>query len=313
MSDKFLWVEKYAPKTVEDCILPGVVKDVFNGFLKQGEIPNMLLCGTGGIGKTCVAKALCSELGVSYITINGSDEGRFLDTVRGKIRDFATTRSLTNKGKHKVIIIDEADNTTEDVQLALRAAIEEFQDACRFIMTCNYVDKIREPLHSRCTVIDFNVAGSRNELLGQIAKRLSVILDENNVEYDRRVLAKLVVKYDPDLRRLIHELQRHSASGKINTDILVTIPDSSVQSLMTALKEKKYTVCQRWVCDNLNNDPTTIFRMLYDELRNHLEHPSVPEATLIIGNWSRDIKEVPDVEISIMCCLTEIMMSCRFK
>ena len=314
MSKEFLWVEKYRPNIVEDCILPASIKEVFQGFVNQGELPNLLLSGTAGVGKTTIAKALCEEIGASYIVINGSDEGRFLDTVRNRVRQFATTVSLTSGGAHKVVIIDEADNTTSDVQLSLRTAVEEFHSNCRFIFTCNFPNKIIEPLHSRCTVVDFKINTEQAVALqGQFFARLKEILEEQGVEYQDKVLAKVVKRYYPDWRRLINECQRFAASGSIDSAILADVADINLDALVRSLKNKEFTIVRKWVVDNINNDPTTVMRKLYDVLYDNLKGASVPEAVLIIAKYSRDIHIVPDQEINLLACLTEIMMSCEFK
>ena len=311
---KFLWVEQYRPTKIADCILPENIKKSFHGFVEQGEIPNLLLAGTAGIGKTTVAKALCDEIGASYIVINGSDEGRFLDTVRNRVRQFATTVSLTAGGAHKVVIIDEADNTTNDVQLSLRTAVEEFHNNCRFIFTCNFPNKIIEPLHSRCTVVDFKInSDSAVQLQGQFFVRLKEILDEQEVKYEDKVLAKVVKRFYPDWRRLINECQRYAASGAINTAILADVADVNIDNLVASLKNREFTIVRKWVVDNINNDPATVMRKLYDVLYDKLKSASIPEAVLIIAKYSRDIHIVPDQEINLLACLTEIMMSCEFK
>ena len=311
---KFLWVEQYRPSKVADCILPENIKKSFHGFVEQGEIPNLLLAGSAGVGKTTVAKALCDEIGASYIVINGSDEGRFLDTVRNRVRQFATTVSLTSGGAHKVVIIDEADNTTTDVQLSLRTAVEEFHSNCRFIFTCNFPNKIIEPLHSRCTVVDFKINTDQAVALqGQFFARLREILEEQGVEYQDKVLAKVVKRYYPDWRRLINECQRFAASGSIDSAILADVADINLDALVRSLKNKEFTIVRKWVVDNINNDPTSVMRKLYDVLYDNLKGASVPEAVLIIAKYSRDIHIVPDQEINLLACLTEIMMSCEFK
>ena len=311
---KFLWVEQYRPQKIDDCILPENIKKSFRGFVNQGEIPNLLLTGTAGIGKTTVAKALCEEIGASYIVVNGSDEGRFLDTVRNRVRQFATTVSLTSGGAHKVVIIDEADNTTNDVQLSLRAAVEEFHNNCRFIFTCNFPNKIIEPLHSRCTVMDFKINTEQvMELQGAFFVRLKEILDEQEVQYQDKVLVKIIQRYYPDWRRLINECQRFAASGAIDSAILADVADISINSLVTSLKNKEFLIVRKWVVDNINNDPTTVMRKLYDSFFEAMKGSSIPEAVLIIGKYSRDIEKVPDQEINLLACLTEIMMSCEFK
>jgi len=314
MSKDFLWVEKYRPQIVEDCILPDSIKDVFKGFVAQQEIPNLLLSGTAGVGKTTIAKALCQEIGASYIVINGSDEGRFLDTVRNRVRQFATTISLTSGASHKVVIIDEADNTTNDVQLSLRTAVEEFHSNCRFIFTCNFINKIIEPLHSRCTVVDFRIKHEQaTQLQGEFFTRLKSILTHECVEYEDKVLAKLVKRYYPDWRRLINECQRYAATGSISSAILVDVADVNLDTLLTSLKKKEFTTVKNWVVQHLDNDPSMMMRKVYDSLYDVLKPASIPEAVLIIAKYMRDITVVPDQEVNLLACLTEIMMSCEFK
>ena len=314
MSKEFLWVEKYRPNKVKDCILPDSIKEVFQGFVNQGELPNLLLSGTAGVGKTTIAKALCEEIGASYIVINGSDEGRFLDTVRNRVRQFATTISLTSGASHKVVIIDEADNTTNDVQLSLRTAVEEFHGNCRFIFTCNFINKIIEPLHSRCTVVDFRIKPEQaTTLQGQFFTRLISILKSENVTYEDRVLAKLVKRYYPDWRRLINECQRYAATGSISSAILVDVADVNLDTLLSSLKKKEFTNVKNWVVQNMDNDPSMVMRNIYDSIYNVLKPPSIPEAVLIMAKYMRDITLVPDQEINLLACLTEIMMSCEFK
>ena len=233
MRDEFLWVEKYRPKKIEECILPDNIKKTFLDFLDKGEVPNLLLSGPAGCGKTTVAKALCNELGVDFYVINGSDEGRFLDTVRNNAKNFASTVSLQATGKHKVIIIDEADNTTNDVQLLLRAFTEEFSGNCRFIFTCNYKNKIIDPLHSRCAVVDFSTnSKNKPQLAALFFKRIQQILDTEGVEYDNKVLVELINKHFPDWRRVLNECQRYSSSGKIDSGILATFSDVKVNDLV---------------------------------------------------------------------------------
>jgi DNA polymerase III delta prime subunit len=314
MSKDFLWVEKYRPAIVEDCILPDGIKEVFKGFVAQEEIPNLLLTGTAGVGKTTIAKALCQEIGASYIVINGSDEGRFLDTVRNRVRQFATTISLTSGASHKVVIIDEADNTTNDVQLSLRTAVEEFHGNCRFIFTCNFINKIIEPLHSRCTVVDFRIKPEQaTQLQGEFFTRLKTILTHECVEYEDKVLAKLVKRYYPDWRRLINECQRYAATGSISSAILVDVADVNLDALLTSLKKKEFTTVKNWVVQHLDNDPSMMMRKVYDSLYDVLKPASIPEAVLIIAKYMRDITIVPDQEVNMLACLTELMMSCEFR
>ena len=310
----FLWVEKYRPQKVEDCILPTEVKNTFNSFIEQGEIPNLLLSGTAGVGKTTIAKALCNQLGADFYVINGSDEGRFLDTVRNQAKTFASTVSLTSTSRHKVLIIDEADNTTPDVQLLLRASIEEFQKNCRFIFTCNFKNKIIEPLHSRTTVIDFNVRGKTKQTLAALFfERCRDILTREEVRYNDKVVATVVQKYFPDFRRTLNELQRYSSTGSIDTGILAALGDAKIDSLTEYLKNKKFNDVKKWVTQNLDSDPTAIMRKLYDSLSTIMEGPSVAAAVLIIAEYQYKSAFVVDQEINLLACLTQIMLECDFK
>jgi len=311
----FLWVEKYRPRKIEDCILPDSNKKTFLEFLNKKEIPNLLLAGPAGCGKTTVAKALCEELGVDYYVINGSDEGRFLDTVRNQAKNFASTVSLSaTDAKHKVIIIDEADNTTHDVQLLLRANIEAFYNNCRFIFTCNYKNKIIEPLHSRCAVVEFGIKGKEKAALaGLFFKRLQDILDAESVGFDQRVLAELINKHFPDWRRVLNECQRYSAGGKIDSAILAEFSDVNTNDLIRNLKEKNFPEVRKWVVNNLDNDPGVLLRRVYDALYSALEGPSIAAAVLIIAKYQYQIAFVADQEINLLAALTEIMVECNFK
>jgi DNA polymerase III delta prime subunit len=314
MSSEFLLTEKYRPQVIEDCILPDETKKTFKEFVEKGEIPNLLLAGPPGIGKTTIAKALCNELGADYYVINGSDEGRFLDTVRNQAKNFASTVSLTGSSKHKVIIIDEADNTGNDVQLLLRANIEAFYNNCRFIFTCNYKNKIIEPLHSRCAVIDFTIKGKqRVQLAGSFFQRLQSILDAEKIEYDEKVVAELVSKHFPDFRRVLNECQRYSTGGKIDSGILASFSDISVNELIKHLKEKNFTEVRKWVVTNLDNDSSLILRRVYDTLYDSLVPGSIPAAVLIIAKYQYQIAFVADQEINLLAALTEIMCECEFK
>ena len=314
MRDEFLWVEKYRPKTIDDCILPENIKKTFKDFLNKGEVPNLLLSGPAGCGKTTVAKALCNELGVDYYVINGSDEGRFLDTVRNNAKNFASTVSLSSDARHKIIIIDEADNTTSDVQLLLRASIEEFSGNCRFIFTCNYKNKIIEPLHSRCAVIEFAIKGKeKQEIAAQFFNRINGILDSERVQSDKKVLAELINNHFPDWRRVLNECQRYSVGGKIDSGILAHFSDVKVNDLIKNLKDKNFPEVRKWCVNNLDNDPSVLLRRIYDNLYSSLVPSTIPAAVLILAKYQYQIAFVADQEINLLACLTEIMVECEFK
>jgi DNA polymerase III delta prime subunit len=314
MSSDFLFVEKYRPQVIDDCILPDETKKTFKEFVEKGEIPNLLLAGPPGIGKTTIAKALCNELGADFYVINGSDEGRFLDTVRNQAKNFASTVSLTGSSKHKVIIIDEADNTGNDVQLLLRANIEAFYNNCRFIFTCNYKNKIIEPLHSRCAVIDFTIKGKqRVQLAGSFFQRLQSILDAEKIEYDQKVVAELVSKHFPDFRRVLNEIQRYSTGGKIDTGILASFSDISVNELIKNLKDKNFPEVRKWVVSNLDNDANSLLRRVYDACYDCLTPQSIPAAVLIVAKYQYQCAFVADQEVNLLAALTEIMVECEFR
>ena len=314
MTSDFLFVERYRPKVIEDCILPDDTKKTFKEFVAKGEIPNLLLAGPPGIGKTTIAKALCNELGADYYVINGSDEGRFLDTVRNQAKNFASTVSLTGSSKHKVIIIDEADNTGNDVQLLLRANIEAFYSNCRFIFTCNYKNKIIEPLHSRCAVIDFTIKGKqKQQLAGSFFKRLQTILDQEKIEYDQKVVAELVSKHFPDFRRVLNECQRYSTGVKIDSGILASFSDVSVNELIKNLKDKNFPEVRKWVVSNLDNDAPVLLRRIYDTSYDCLSPQSIPAAVLVIAKYQYQSAFCADQEINLLAALTELMVECEFK
>ena len=313
MSD-FIWVEKYRPKTIEDCILTEHIKKTFQAFVKIGEIPNMLLSGPPGVGKTTVAKALCNQLGVDFYVINGSDEGRFLDSVRNNAKNFASTVSLTNFSKHKVIIIDEADNTTTDVQLLLRANIEEFSANCRFIFTCNYKNKIVQPLHSRCTVINFAINKRyKPTVAAQFFTRIIEILELERVEYDKQVIVQLINSHFPDWRRILNECQRYSVGGKIDSGILAAFSNVTINQLTKYLKEKNFSEVRKWVANHLDNDGVVMYRNIYDSLYTTLVSSSIPAAILILAKYQYQSAFTADQEVNMLACLTEIMVECTFK
>ena len=311
MKDHFLWVEKYRPQTIEDCILPEATKATFKEFLKKGEVPNLLLCGTAGTGKTTVARALCEELGCDYIVINGSDEGRQIDTLRTKIKSFAS--SISFESKTKVVIIDEADYLNrESVQPALRAFIETFSENCRFIFTCNYKQKIIDPLHSRTTVIEFKTDKKDQPVLAsKFMKRMQFVLDAEGVTYKDKVLAELLMKYIPDYRRVLNELQRYSSSGTIDEGILSNISDINTKDLINSLKDKDWKKMRQWVANNVDTDPQGIFRYIYDSLLPEIK--TIPQMVLLIADYQYKAAFVADQEINLTACLTEIMASIQFK
>jgi len=309
--EHLLWVEKYRPARIEDCILPDGIKETFQEFVKRKEIPNLLLSGTAGVGKTTVAKALCNEVGCDYIIINGSDESG-IDVLRNKIKNYASSVSLM--GGRKVIIIDEADYLNPNsTQPALRGAIEEFASNCSFIFTCNFKNRIIDPIHSRCSVIDFKINGSKPKLAAQLFKRVENILSQEGVTYDKEVVAAVITKHFPDNRRILNELQRYSVAGTIDKGILASVSDIQLADLLRALKEKDFASARKWVTNNLDNDPARIFRKLYDSLYESLKPQSVPQLVLILAKYQYQAAFVADSEINLIACLTEIMVDCEFK
>jgi len=308
--NEFLWVEKYRPRLLDDCILPEEQKRVFKEFVEKGEIQNMLLCGGPGMGKTTVARALCEELETDYIIINGSEESG-IDVLRTKIKQFASTMSFT--GKTKVVILDEADYLNPNsTQPALRGFIEEFSKNCRFILTCNFKNRIIAPLHSRCSVVEFKYAKSEKaQIAGQVLKRLTFILNNEGISFDNKVLAALILKHFPDYRRIINELQRYSAAGTIDEGILARVGEVNTQELISSLKEKDWKKMRSWVVNNIDNDPPAIFRKIYDDLIEKVK--TVPQMVLIVADYQYKSAFCADQEINLVACLTEIMATVEFK
>jgi DNA polymerase III delta prime subunit len=313
-SSQYLWFEKYRPKTLEECILPEEMKNTFRKFVEEGQIPHFIFFGTAGIGKTTVARALCNDIGAEYIMINGSDEGRHIDQLRDKVKSFASTISLTDS--KKVIIIDEADYlNAQSVQPFLRGFMEEFSANCRFILTCNYINRIIPALQeSRCTQVSFKVdTKDKQRMLAYFFKRASSILEEENIEFNKKVLVELVTKNFPDYRKTLNELQRSSVSGNIDSSILLNTSESSFNDLVGLLKDKNFRETRLWVGINVDIESTELFRRLYDKAYDLLEPQSIPEMILILGNYQYKAAFVVDSEINIMCALTEIMIGCQFK
>jgi DNA polymerase III delta prime subunit len=310
---QFLWVEKYRPQTIDDCILPERLKKTFKDYVAQGELPHMLLCGTAGVGKTTIAKALCNEIGAEYIVLNGSDTGGHIDTLRDLVKGFATSVSLTDA--KKVIIMDEADYMqANSTQPALRNYMEEFSANCRFIFTCNYKQKIIEPLHSRCAVIEFKIdTADKGKIATAFYRRAVDILTAEQVEFDSKVVAELITKHFPDWRRVLNELQRYSVSGKIDTGILANLSEDSYNSLITAMKTRDYPGVRKWVGKNTDIDTIQLFRELYDTSSEKIEPSTIPNLVLILADYQYKAAFVADHELNTMAALTEIMMQCKFK
>ena len=311
-TEEFLWVEKYRPRTIEDCILPEDLKKSFEQIVESGEMQNLLLAGGPGCGKTTVARALCDELGCDSIVINCSEDGN-IDTLRTKIRNFASTVSLSDC--KKVVILDEFDySNAQSTQPALRGFIEEFSKNCRFVLTCNYKNRIIEPLHSRCTVIDFRFDKVvKSKVMPAFMERLSVILHAEGVGFDERVLAKLITRYAPDWRRILNECQRYSVGGDIDVGVLSESGDVKVNELVKYLSDKDFTSVRKWVTANIHNDQTLIFRKIYDCLYDKMQPQTIPSAVLILADYQYKAAFVADAEINLTACLTTIMMECEFK
>ncbi|MBC8429818.1 MAG: AAA family ATPase [Pelagibacteraceae bacterium] len=312
MNTDFLWVEHYRPQTIDDCILPASLKTLFQSFIEKGEISNMLFSGTPGVGKTTVAKALCEQMNCDWIMINGSEEGG-IDVLRNKIKNFASTVSLS--GGKKVVILDEADYLNpQSTQPALRGFVEEFHKNCRFILTCNFKNRIIEPLHSRFSNIEFRISPKeKGKLATKLFERATYILSEQKIEYEEAVLAELIKKHFPDFRKLINELQRYSVAGTIDAGVLVNLSDENLKSLTSHLKAKEFGDMRKWVVNNLDNDPVKIFRKIYDSLNTTLQPETIPHAILIIADYQYKSAFVADQEINLVACLTELMSQVKFK
>jgi DNA polymerase III delta prime subunit len=311
--DKFLWVEKYRPKTIDECILSDTIKGTLEDLVKDGKVPNLMFTGPAGVGKTTVARAICDMTNSDYIIINGSDEGRMIDTLRTKMTQFCSTISLSG-GSRKIVIIDEADYMNPDsVQPAMRGFIEKFSENCSFIFTCNYKNRIIEPIHSRCAVIDFGLKKSEKPVIAsQFMIRCGVVLTQEGVEHDKRVVAELINKHFPDFRRVLNELQRYSTSGIIDSGILANIGELNLDQLIASLKEKNFPNMRQWVTSNVDNDPASVYRKIYDKLYEVVAKTSIPQAVLIIADYQYKSAFVADQEINLVACLIELMADCEF-
>ena len=310
--ETFLWVEEYRPKDVKSCILPKDLKNTFLEFIKKGDIPNLILSGGPGVGKTTIAKAVLDEVGATYMMINGSEESG-IDVLRTKIKNFASTVSL--HGGRKYIILDEADYLNpQSTQPALRGFMEEFHKNCGFILTCNYKNRLIPALHSRCGVVEFTIPNSEKpKLASQFFERVEIILQEKNVKYDKRVIAEVINKHFPDWRRILNELQRYSVSGTIDAGILVNISEVNIKELMLSMKNKEFTNVRKWVVDNLDNDPVRLLRKIYDNMYEYVDGPSIPHVVVILGEYQYKSSFVADQEINMLACLTEVMARAKFK
>ena len=309
---EYLWCEKFRPKTIEDCILPQGIKNTFQQMVNAGESQNLLLSGSAGCGKTTIAKALCNELDSDYIMVNCSEDGN-IDTLRTKIRNFASTVSIT--GGKKVVILDEFDySNAQSTQPALRGFIEEFSDNCRFILTCNFKNRIIEPIHSRCTCIPFTIPKSEKpKLASEFMERSKWILDQEGISYEEKVVAEVIMKHFPDFRRVINELQRYSVAGSIDVGILSTIGEIHIKDLMRYMKTKDFTNARKWAVENLDNASTELFRKIYDGLYDAVISSSIPQAILILAEYQYKSAFVADQEINLVACIVELMMGCEFK
>jgi len=312
MNEQFLWVERYRPHTIDECILPKFLKDTFNDFAAQDKIPNLLLSGGPGVGKTTVAKALCDMTEADYIVVNGSEESG-IDVLRTKIKQFASTVSFTDS--RKMVILDEADYLNpQSTQPAMRGFIEEFAGNCGFIFTCNYKNRIIEPIHSRCSVVDFKIVnGDKAKLASQFMTRVNHILDKEGISYDKKVVAELIMKHFPDFRRVLNELQRYSTSGTIDTGVLSQIADINLKELMVALKAKHFKDMRAWVALNVDNDPQRIYRKIYDTLYDYLKPTAIPQTVITLADYQYKSAFAADQELNLVACLTELMVEGEFK
>ena len=310
--EDFLWVEKYRPKTISECVLPSGLKQTLSEFISKGDLPNLILSGGPGVGKTTAAKALIEELGLTYMMINGSEESG-IDTLRVKLKNYASTVSL--HGGRKYLILDESDYlNAQSTQPALRGFIEEFSTNCGFILTCNYKNRLIKPLHSRCSVVDFTIQKSeKKELAEQFFKRVLDILSKEEIKYEPKAVAEVINKFFPDWRRVINELQRYSVSGRIDAGILVDISEINIKELMRFMKDKEFTNVRKWIVNNIDNDPTRLFRRLYDNLYDYMDGSSIPHVVVILGEYQYKAAFVADQEINMLACLTEIMARGKFK
>jgi len=311
MNKDILWVERYRPSTIEDLILPENIKSTFREIISQDKIPNLILSGSAGTGKTSAAMVLCKELNCDYIIINGSDEGRLIETLRNKLTQYCSSVSMS--GGRKVVIIDEADYMTPDsVQPAMRGFIEKFSSNCSFIFTCNFKNRIIEPIHSRCAVIDYSATDPR-QMAGEFLARCNFILKENEIQFEEPVVAELIMKHFPDFRRVLNELQRYSVSGNIDSGILLNISDANMNELAEALKTKNFKGVRSWVVNNLDNDPQKVYRKIYDKMYEKCDPNSIPAIILNIAEYQYKSAFVGDQEINLMACLVEIMSNAKFK
>jgi DNA polymerase III delta prime subunit len=306
-----LWVEKYRPKTVKECILPDDIKQPFQDMVDKGEFGNLMLSGSPGVGKTTIAKALCDEIGLEFLMINGSDE-RGIDVLRTKVKHYASSRAFN--GKRKVIIIDEADFTTPELQAALRAAIEEFSSNCSFILTCNFKNKLMEAMHSRFSIIDFKLKNAdKPKMAMQFYKRLETIFKNEEVEYDAKILQQVIQRYFPDYRRILNECQHYSVGGKLDLGILSSLSDDSIKDLVSNLKDKDFNKARRWISENLEGDAPRLFRAIYEGMKDYLEPSSIPQAVVLLADYQFKDSFVIDKEINAMACMTELMANLEFK